>query len=265
MMRPAHNLAWAYYERVGRYDTAIELYKKALSLKGHNVCHRSLALNNMANIYLKRGYYNKAVGLCKEAVDSVPIHASLHAYFRRQLAVAYMKMRDWRSALYNIDITLSKYPNNIRYINLKGLILLNYKRPKEALPCFRRALKLNPGYKKSIANLGVGFSLLGKYERAELFFSSVYSRYPNEIMTLLWLIAVNLRADDKEDADYYMDRLFAAASANGLKSALNTVSEDNIMSLESQVLLIRAIAKKLRGKSSEIAKQNEHLRGQPKK
>jgi len=259
MMRPVHNLAWTH-ARAGRYDKAMELYRISLNLKGHSIYHRILTLNSMANIYLAAGRYRKAADLWKEALNINQEYVELNY----GLALAYSRQGDWKNAMENIEIAISKRPRRHEYLNLKGLILLNQKMPEKSLPCFKKALKLNPGYKKAMVSIGVCFSLLGKYERAEWFFRLIYSRYPDEIMTLLWLIAVNLRADDKEDADYYMGRLLNTASANSLKSAIDTVSKDNIMSPKSQVLLIREIAKKLRGKSRKIAELSGHLRGQTK-
>jgi len=259
MMRPVHNLAWTH-ARAGRYDKAMELYEKSLVLEGHSIYHRLVTLNSMANIYLSRDNYKKAAELWKEALNIYPKHAELHY----GLALAFTKLKDWEKALANIDISISIRPRRHDYFNLKGLIFLNQSRPKEALPNFRKALKLKPAYRNAIVNTGISLSLMGEYERAEWFLKSVVSTDPRHVSALLWLIEINLRTNDKEDADRYLDRLFALVRVTGLVPALKDLLDENLMVAASQDLLIREIAKKLRGKSRKIAELSGHLRGQTK-
>jgi tetratricopeptide (TPR) repeat protein len=248
MMRPVHNLAWTH-ARAGHYDKAMELYEKSLVLEGHSIYHRLVTLNSMGNIQLSRGNYEKAAELWKEALDIYPKHAELHY----GLALTLTKLRDWEEALANIEKSISIRPRRHDYFNLKGEILLNQGRPKEALSYFRKALKLKPGYRKAIVNTGISLSLMEEYERAEWFLKSVVSTDPRHVSALLWLIEINLRTNDKEDTDRYVDRLFALVQVTGLIPVLKDLLDENIMVAASQDLLVREIARKLRGKSMKIA------------
>ena len=249
MMRPVHNLAWGYYERRGNYDKAMELYENALDLKAHRKHHPVLTLNSMANICIRKGDYRRASDLWKEALKTYPGKAELHY----GLAMAYFKLRDWTNAMENIETAISKAPGRHKYFNLKGLILLNQNRIKQALSNFRKVLKLKSDYKKAIVNIGKCLRLMGEYERAVWFFKSAVSTDPGHVSALLWLIEINLRTNDKEDADRYFDRLFSLVRVTGLVPALKDLLDENLMVAASQDLLIREIAKRTKEKSQFIS------------
>jgi len=258
MMRSVHNLAWGHYARNGLYDKALELYKNALDLKAHSKDHRLLTLSNMANIYFNTGRYRKAADVWKEAIDDYPGHEA-QAELHYGLALTQSKLGDWEEAVTNIETAISKRANRYNYINLKGFLLLKEKKYEEAIPFFRKSLDLKPDYREATENMGICLSLTGNYERAEWFFRNFHVLSPNDIMILLWLIEVNLRAGDKGGVDLYVDKLFAAASANAIVSTLRAVSEEDHMSRFSQRLLAREIAGRLKGKTNEIARLGKHL------
>jgi tetratricopeptide (TPR) repeat protein len=249
MLRPVHNLAWGYYERRGNYDKAMELYEKALDLKAHRKHHPVLTFNSMANICIRKGDYRRARDLWKEALKIYPGHAELHY----GLAMAYFKLRDWVNAMENIETAISKAPGHHQYFNLKGLILLNQNRTEQALPNFRKALKLKPDYENAIVNIGKCLRLMGMYERADWFFKSAVSTDSRHVSALLWLIESNLRTNDREDADRYLDRLFSLVRVTGLVPALKDLLDENLMKAASQDLLIREIAKRTKEKSQFIS------------
>lgn len=248
MMRPVHNLAWGYYERRGNYDKAMELYENALDLKAQRKRHQVLTLNSMANICIRKGDYGRASELWKEALNIYPEHAELYY----GLAMAYFRLRDWKNAMENIEAAISKAPGHHKYFNLKGLILLNQNRAEQALPHFRKALKLEPDYENTIVNIGKCLRLMGEYERADWFFKSAVSTDSRNVSALLWLIESNLRTDDREDADRYLDRLFSLVRVPGLVPALKDLSDENLMKAASQDLLIREIANRAKEKSQFI-------------
>jgi tetratricopeptide (TPR) repeat protein len=252
MMRSLHNLAWGYYERNGRYDEALELYRKAFKLKAHSTDHRLLLLSNMANINLNIGRYRKAANVWKEAIDAYPGHAA-QAELHYGLALSQSKMGELEKAFANIETAISKRPNGYKYINLKGYLLLKEKKYEEAITFFRRSLKLRPNYEKGNENMGICLSLMQNYDRAEWFFRRVHVKYPKDLVILLWLIEVNMRAGDKGDVDLYVGKLFAAANVYLIASTLRDVSEENLMSQASQKLLIQEIAGRIKGKVKEIA------------
>ncbi|MCK4252415.1 tetratricopeptide repeat protein, partial [candidate division WOR-3 bacterium] len=247
--RPLHNLAWGYYERIGRYDKAMELYKKAGKLKVHSTSLKSLILNNMATIYYISGDYRKAAELWRKAADTYPKYEAT----QYRLALALTKLGDWEKALDHLDTIISKCPEHCDYLNLKGLVLLKQKRPEEALPYLRSALRLSPNNNRVIVSIGVALSLLGKHNRAEWFLSRANRISPTDIVIFFCLIENSLRGGDISGANQYLERLFASAIIKSIRTELEGLLNDNSLVPVSQELLAPVIADKLMEKSNEIA------------
>ncbi len=258
--RPPHNLAWGYYEVVGQYDRAMELYEKSFLREWHSYSHRANALYGIAGIHFKKGDYDRAVELYKKALRIAPKDEMTY----QQLVLSLIRLGRWDEASKNLDFLLSRFPDKVKYLNLKGFVLLKQIRTEDALPYFKKCLKLNPYYRKALINMGTALSSMGEHERAEWFFKVAKARYPRDALVLLWLIEVNLRADDKGDAEQYMNKLFASVHINGLVSVAERLFEHNLMVPISSELLTQEIARKLEEKSKEIAQLETHQSGQSK-
>ncbi len=212
--RPLHNLAWVYYERIGQYDTALNLYDQALKRQMNNTAQKSLILNNMANINFRRGDFHKAAELWQAAVIAYPKYVAT----KYRLALAREKSGQTQKALVLVDEILVRRPDYMDPLILKGTILLKQGQFDEALSYFRKCLNLNPFEKKAIFNIGIGYNLLGRYERAEWFFRILHHRYPQDRLLLMWLIETNLKSADQADADRYTAKLLRLIRINELKS-----------------------------------------------
>jgi len=258
--RPLHNLAWGYYDVSGRRDEAMELYKKSLPLKWPNIYSKADSFYGMAGIYYKKGDYEKAVEFYKKALSIEPKDEM--SYW--QLVLSFMKLGRWDEASSNLDILLVWFPEKVKYQNLKGFVLLKQKRAEDALPYFKKCLKLDPNYRKALINIGTAFSSMGEHERAEWFLKIADARYPRDVLVLLWLIEVNLRAGDKGDAEQYMNKLFASVHINGLVSAAERLFEGNLMVPISPDLLTHEIAMKLEEKSEEMVQLEALLKSKLK-
>jgi len=258
--RPPHNLAWGHYDLLGRHDKAMELYEKSFLLEWHSLSHRADALYGMAGIYLKKGEYHKAADLYKKALKIPPGDEMSY----KQLVVSLIKLGKWDEALTNINTLILRRPNSAKYLNLKGFILLKLKKPKDAISCLRKCLKLDPDYRKALINLGASLCFMGEYERAELYLRHAGSLNPKEILALLWLIETNLKIGDNEDVDRYMDKLFGFVAVNGFASIAERLSDHTLMVPVSGEAVVRKIAAKLEEKSEEIVQLEAHLSGQSK-
>jgi tetratricopeptide (TPR) repeat protein len=256
MMRPVHNVAWTY-KRSAKYEKAIELYEKALKLKMHTRSHGAIPYNNMAAIYYGKKNYEKAVELWKKASE---INPDFEGYEYR-IALALTELGHWERASHHLDAVLKKRPTYYDFLMLKGVILLNKKRPIEAVSYFRKWMKEYPDDAKARFYLGVAFDFLGDYNKAEIFFKNAK---PNEFATLLHLINVNLKMGDSKDVDHYFGMLFGLFSLNELETKLKQNFEENFLDAVSRRVLAQEIASKLREKSKEIAKSGKESNGQHK-
>ena len=188
--RPLHNLAWVYYERIGQYDAALNLYALALKRQMNNKAQKALILNNMANINFRRGDFHKAAELWQAAVNAYPNYVAT----KYRLALAREKSGQTQEARVLVDEILSKRPGYVDSLILKGTILLKQGQFDEALTYFKKCLNRNPFEKKIILNIGIAYNLVGQYERAELFFKILHNRYPEDRLYLLWLIETSLKS-----------------------------------------------------------------------
>jgi tetratricopeptide (TPR) repeat protein len=237
MARPYHNLAWGYYERTGQLDEAMQLYKIALDLFKHNTQGRSMVLNNMANLYYRKGEYSKSCELWAMALDLNPNNDA----FAYRLARCLTQKGDLERALGQVDKLLLKHYPYRHVLHQKGLILLKLKRVEESLSYFRQCLKLNPNDIATLAGLGIGCRLLGDYERAEWFLKTAHARNSQDMMILLWLIETNLMLNDRNEADRYVQRLLGLGKFDMLSAQLSQLREDNLMPPSSRKQLVHAI------------------------
>ena len=250
-VRPLHNLAWGYYERKGQYDTALNLYAQALNRRMNNTSQRALILNNMANIYFNRGDFDKAAQLWQEAVSSFPKYVAT----KYRLALTRKNLGQTDEAMILLDQILAKRPNYLEPLILKGVILLKQRQFYEALSYFKKCLKLKPLGKKAMLNIGIGYNLLGRYGRAEWFFRTLHFRYPQNRLSLMWLIETNLKAGDIADADRYAVRLLRLIRINEMKSLAATLTTADLMSPMSRESVLNHISKRLAERTDDISEQ----------
>jgi Tfp pilus assembly protein PilF len=255
MARPYHNLAWGYYEKTGQYDKAKAIYEKALNYIKHNKHGKALVINNLANYYYLKKDLSKARELWTTTLSLDPKNGA----FEYRLAKCLTENNEWKEALVHLDNLLLKHPNHRNCLNLKGLVLLKQKRIREALPNFRRALKLNPNDMFTLTYLGVGFRLRGDYDRAEWFLKTAYIRNPQNEMILLWLIEVNQITNDRDDVDEYMQRLLAASNFKALATNIEKLENDSLMLVTARQKLIKAISAKLKADSKALTPLEDHF------
>ena len=219
--RPLHNLAWGHFERIGRYDQAMQLYQKSLESETHSKVRKTMTLNNIANLYYQKKDYKKAVELWRRAFDRSPEIE----FVQFRLALALAKSGDLIEASTHLNTLIEKRPERADYNFLKGSILLKQQRYEPALSFFRRVLKQNPDSEKALVKTGVALNLMEEYQRAEMFLKDAHIRAPKDSSTLLWLVATNLALADTADADRYLNKLIASVPVNQLKSILDGISD----------------------------------------
>ena len=240
--RPLHNLAWGYFERIGRYDQAMQLYQKSQTSENHSKVRKTMTLNNIANLYYLKKNYKKAVELWRQAFERSP---ELE-FVQFRLALALAKSGDLIKASSHLDTLLGKRPERADYNFLKGSILLKQQRYDPALSFFRRVLKQNSDSVKALVKTGVALNLMEEYQRAEMFLKDAHTRDPEDSSTLLWLVATNLALADTADADRYLNKLIASVPINQLKSILDRIADPDAIISARRKLLNPVINGKLR-------------------
>jgi Tfp pilus assembly protein PilF len=248
--RPYHNLAWAHYDRVGQWRMSLELYRQALALKKHNESKKHITLGNIANVYYQTRDYRKATELWNKALALNSRNQKIRYY----LASTFIKLGDLKAASAHADQLVAKRPDHPDYLNLKGFILMKQKRFEDALPFFRKCLQLYPNNKKAMINLGACLTVLGQQRAAEGALRLAHTRYPREILPVLWLIESNVKAGDTKDSDHFLNRLFALTDMNELISILERRSEGSLVLFPHTNSLYQKIADNFKERSAAISR-----------
>ena len=255
--RPLHNLAWGHFERLGRYDQAMQLYQKSLESETHSNVRKTMTLNNMANLYYQKKDYKKAAELWRKAFDGSP----KIEFVQFRLALALAKSGDLIAASSHLNDLIEKRPERADYNFLKGSILLKQKRYEQALSSFRWVLKQKPDSEKALVKTGVTLNLMEEYQRAEMFLKDAHIRAPKDSSALLWLVATNLALADNADVDRYLNKLIASVPVSQLKSILDGISDPDALTSSRRELLIPVIGGKLREKFEALTLPVDHRTG----
>jgi tetratricopeptide (TPR) repeat protein len=239
--RPLHNLAWAYYEKIGDDGTAMSLYQKALRMDKNNRVQQSLTLNNIASIYYKHGDYRRAAEHWQAAVDDYP---RFKVGFYR-CALAFYRAGDRARALDYLDRILTSEPNSRDALNLKGKISLSNGSVSEALACFKKVVQLSPRNAQALLNLGAAFNLAGDYRKAKLILKTALAEDPGNRLIMVWLVDTGIRSNDPEDTRRYLEKLLATAPVQQINGLLNGSHGDQTVGLPEDSGVAQAVAQAL--------------------
>jgi Tfp pilus assembly protein PilF len=247
--RPYQILA-SQLKKIGRLDESLRLYRKALTLRDPKPKQsQSLSYNNIGNIYSQKKEYQTAIQHYKKAlaVDS----GNEKAWYN--LIVALINTKQWEAASKYADILIAKWQYLPKYQNLKGFILINQKKPQEALPYFRRALRWAPYDRATLIYLSSALSLSGQHERAEWFLKRANSLYPDDILIVLCRAENKLKAGHINQAGIYLDYLLDKFGEKKLEAFLKKQSKDNFSVPLSYEILIPVIVDKVKRKAEAFA------------
>ena len=220
--RPLHNLAMARYDKSGQLEKALELYQKAAQLKMHRRSHRARLYGNIANIYYRTGDYDAAEVYFKRAVDIAPFIEDN----RYRLAETLYQQQKWQAALAHVNVLLDKYSNSYDYLVLKGKILIGYNDSVEALRYLRAAIRINSKRPEGLTYAGVALMTFKAYERSEKLLKFALSFEPNNLLTYLRLVDVNLRRGHLNDAKALTRHIVTSATVNDIDASLRDLSKE---------------------------------------
>ena len=251
--RPLTNLAWEIScgndAKPENYDIALKLYGKSLSLQKTRKLFRPIILNNMADIYFRKGNPQKAVDLLTRALDIDPVYTK-GRYHLIQILITRGK---WDEASKHADILVSRKNAYEGYLNIKGFILLKQKKYDEAIKFIQKSLRLAPNFKTTLMYMGAALNLSGEYSRADWFLRRANNIPPESIMPLFCLIENSIKAGNVKNAERYTKRLLDSFSIIAVIDQLKRISHDNFLLPVSSELIAEIIAKKLMERSKEIS------------
>ncbi len=238
--------------RIHNDDVALHLYEKSLSLEKSRKNVHPAILNNMAEIYTRKGNFQKAVELLTEALSIDPDYTK----GRFSLTQIQIILGKWDEASRNADRLVSNFTPLERHLNLKGFILLKQNKYDAALQYFKKSLKLAPNFSETLLYMGAALCLTEKYERADCFFRRAYTNSPEDITPLICLVENSVKAGNIQKAVQYTDELLDSYSLLSIKRQLEKLRFDNLSLSISSGPITQLIAKRLTARSKEIADFN---------
>jgi tetratricopeptide (TPR) repeat protein len=147
-----HNLG-AALQADGRYDEALEHYRRALALQPDY----APAYNNMASTFRAKGDVRQAVSTYEQALRVRPDYPEAHY----NLANALLDAGKSEEAVDHFERALQSMPASADVHNNLGIALAAHGKLKEAAAEFRDALRLDPNSAKAHRNLGDTLAALG--------------------------------------------------------------------------------------------------------
>ena len=246
--RPCQNLA-NFYARNGQKEKADELYAKAMNLKDSKPKYaREISLLGMAELAYQKKEYVNAISLYETAIKE----SKKSNKGQYKVILSLIRLGKLHEAAEKSDRLLLKKPNDKRYLYIKGFILLKQNQVKESIPYFKLAVKNAPDYNSAIFNLGVAYSLTGKYNSAEKLLRLSQRLSLNSITTFLALIENSYRAGDVQKKQTHLDKMLKRHSVATIKSELKKLLEENNLYPLSGTLLKKILADHMRHLGDEF-------------
>jgi len=154
--RAANNLAFEY-EKINKYDKAINLYSYALTLPV-NISPKSTPQqlyarvhNNIGNIYFKTKDYDKALERYILAIKMDPEYPQ--AYFN--LGLLYKTIGDLEKSIYYYRKAIELAPNVAEYYNNLGIVYMLKDEYDKAIEMYTKALEIDPNFTQVYSNLEI--------------------------------------------------------------------------------------------------------------
>ncbi|MFQ5901654.1 MAG: tetratricopeptide repeat protein [Thermodesulfobacteriota bacterium] len=167
----ARNNLGITYQELGMYDKALSEFKESLKINpNHFKAHHNLGL-----VYNNKGYIDKAIQEYRIASRINPDYAETH----NNLGVAYAAQGRIEDAVREYMITLKLEPDSAKIHYNIANAYYNQKRLNDAAKEFQAALELEPDNAESYYGLGLVYSDLKRYPDALKIFQTALKIKPD--------------------------------------------------------------------------------------
>ena len=126
-----------------------------------------------------------------------------NAFAHSMLAVIYQWLKEYDKATSEAEKAVSLEPNSAHAYHALGSVLNYACRPEEAIPFFKKSLRLSPIPVDTMTLVvqGMAYRQLGQYEEAVASFKKVLQLYgADHLMAHLWLAATYAMMGRKKEA-----------------------------------------------------------------
>ena len=219
------------YQRLGRYDKALEYFKKAYELEPQNqlVTYEFAKQLYTSNEFVKAKAYFETLstqdslnpnfhyqlGLTKEKLkDSTAIDSYKKAYKLDdthqksiiKLAKHYLIKRKHKTSLAFIETGLESYPKNKSLISLKAQNFYYQKAYREAIKWFEQLLELNEQSEFIYEKLSITYQMHFDYKNALKYRLLALKYNPNDATTLYVIGKLYFELKDYVNAELYVSK-----------------------------------------------------------
>lgn len=150
--------------------------------------------------------------------------------------------RDYQSEAALWSATLAQRPLNPRAINSMGYVFSTQRNPAEAIPFYRKAIELRPGYVDAHFNLAEDLRRVGEHEEAAKEYEFVLQRSPREHRALAGLGGVHVaKGRLKKAIEAYQKALTIRPDDSILLSSLGIVLAATGQVYDAMVLYEKAV------------------------
>ena len=194
-----HNNIGNTYDRVGKFEEAIDELKEAIRLNPRYI----EAHNNLAVAMSKKGNTYEAIELLHKAKELYPKYAEAHS----NLGNIYAGEGRFDDAIRELEEAIRLNPDFAGGYNNLGNIYAELERTDEAIEKFREAVKIEPDYALAHNNLGNLFAESGKYDEAAVEFEEAIRSAPGLVEAYQGLGCVYYELGSVDKAVYSWTRV----------------------------------------------------------
>jgi len=137
------------YDKLGRYQDAIESYKQAIRI-------------NPGKAYARLDRWQDAIEAYKQVIRIKPNDAEAHC----NLGVAYAKLARWQDAVESFKQAIRIEPDYAEAHHILGIVYTRLDRWQDAIEAYKQAIRIEPDDAEAHYNLGVAYGKLGRHQDA---------------------------------------------------------------------------------------------------
>ncbi|MFH1566509.1 MAG: tetratricopeptide repeat protein [Gemmatimonadota bacterium] len=163
----------------GRYDEALENYRRALALRDENGIRMNVALT-----YYLKGERDTADRIFEEVVAVDESYGQLFDFLASvgdaaeyyDIGISYLRQLRLDQAREQLDLALEADPQFADAVNARGVVAARQGQYDEALKLFQQAARLDPGQLGFQLNVALAEHLRGNHQQADVLYRQVVAR-----------------------------------------------------------------------------------------
>jgi len=154
----SYNLLGVIALQVGRFDVAVDLISKALTIEPNIALYHS----NLGNAWKGLGRFDAALDCYRRALVLQPLYPEAHV----NMGVALLDKRQLDEAASAFRKAIELKPDIPEAHNNLGNVLIEQALFEDAIVAYRRALALRPHYPEALNNLSTALKNIGELDQA---------------------------------------------------------------------------------------------------